>query len=206
MSARLIPMLATLMSGLALLAAPPKIDATASLSFAGDGLRKATHQTLGFALGAGLRGVLPETELPYRAALTLNHMPGARYGTIRTDLRLIQASFDVYLGAPEGRIAPKFGFSANRYTVNNDGPEVWGSDPLFPPAGLNPQYVYAVRNTAGLKAGLRLGLDVNLTKTWAVEILYQATELGGSALLPGNRPTPGSVNPSWLQVGARHTF
>lgn len=191
--------------GTALTAATPVFDVTAGTSLALDGLKKVTHNSASYHLGGGMKWTAAATETPLRLGVTYQLMPGKDFGTVKSSLKAFQVHLDAYLATASPRYAFKFGVSANRFTVDNQGTESWIKDGRNP-SGFSPEYVFALDDTKGVKLGLRFGVDIQLAKAWSAEVLFQATELGGGAVKPGNKPNLGGVNPSWIQVGARYSF
>jgi hypothetical protein len=167
-----------------------QFSASGGLILAFPSLKKATQTDLAFALGADYTSHLYGTEIPARVGLALASMPGKEVNGLKTSLTLVQLHGDVFIGA--GPLRCLGGLSINSYTMSRSGNENT-QDPL------DRDHHFPVRDVKGLKLGMRLGMEYAITKTLALELTYQQTELAGKDL-QDPMVRQGGINPGWAQL------
>jgi len=185
---------------LALLACPlaAQVSASGGLILALDSLKKATSGNLAYLAGADLNGHLYGTEVPARIGLSLAWMPGRQVNGLTTSLTLTQLHGDVFIGTGAPSLRVLAGLSLNNYTMSRRGVEN-AEDPM------DQAHHFPVRDVKGVKLGLRLGVEYTLTRSVALEMTYQQTELAGKDLLdPLVRQ--GGINPGWVQLLVTYHF
>ncbi len=169
-----------------------------------DGLEKVTGSRQGISLGIAREQRVLASQVHTRLGLSILAFPGkASSGGLTTSLRSLKLSGDVILATPIKSLSWITGLSFNRYWVANSG------TPLVDAKGIYQTYWTAVPDS-GLKLGLRMGFTYRLNARWAVEALYEVTELGRTpekvATLVAPEAVKGPTNPSWLQVGVNLRF
>jgi len=162
-----------------------------------DSLKKATHNTLGFNLGADYSFRIPETEMDARVGLSLGLMPGSEQNGLKTSLTLFQAHGDMVIETTAKGLFAVAGLSLNTYSMSRSGTE--SQDPM------DRDHHFPVRDAKGLKLGLRLGIAYAFNARFSGELLVQQTELSGKDLQdPFVRQ--GGANPAWIELNARYHF
>lgn len=160
-------------------------DAGASLVLPLDGLKKVTHAGAlgGLTLEGGYNGLVHGTRLPFRASVSLLHLPGRQEGDVKSSLMGLQVAADVVTTTGVDKLSTVLGFSATRWTWDYQDP------------------THRVRTTMrGPKLGFRFGFDYQVSARLTASCLLQQTELGTDNL------SSRAYNPSWLQVGAKYRF
>lgn len=193
---------------------PLKLEAFGAFTQGYDSLKKATYATYGLTAGGGIVTTIPGSKMPLRAGLALATFPGKQHGSAKSSLGLTQLTVDAGFGPDTSRLKGFFGLSLNKWTVKNAGTETYAKDKT---GNWAPVDVFAVKNTSGLKVGLRLGANYAVNTHWSVDITIQQTELAGASrtakVLPDgsletdpNLGMRGTINPAWIQFGARYIF
>ncbi len=163
-----------------------------------DSLKKATNNSIALQVGADYHTRVWSTEVPARVGLTFASMPGSEWSGLKTSLTLLQLHGDLILDGPGPAWHPVLGMSLNHYSMSRSGTENL-DDPL------DRDHHFPVRDVKGVKIGLRVGLDYDLSKKWQLELMFQQTELAGKDLTdPMVRA--GGVNPAWFELNARYRF
>lgn len=162
-----------------------------------DSLKKATNATFALQAGVDYTGLVPGTDIPARAGLAAGSFPGKDWNGLKTSLTLFQLHGDLLLkGGPV--LYGIVGASANTWSMSRTGTEDT-DDPM------DVDHHFPVRDAKGLKLGLRLGLGFNLSSSFALEAVFQQTELAGKDL---NDPMvrQGGINPGWIELDVRYHF
>lgn len=187
---------------LSLVAASSSLSAQFSVSGgligALDSLKKATHASLAYTVGADYNGHLPGTEIQARTGLAFALMPGQAHNGLTTSLNLAQLHGDLFVPTGVKPLRAVVGLSLNHYGMSLKGTENT-ADPL------DRDHHFPIRDASGIKFGFRFGLDYALSSHMSLELLYQQTELAGKDL---NDPLvrQGGINPGWLQVVFTYRF
>lgn len=194
--------------------APVRLEAFGALTQGYDSMKKVTNATYGLAFGGGIVTTIPGSRMPLRSGFSYAAFPGAQHGSAKSSLRLAQFTVDAGFGPDDSRLKGFFGLSLNKWGVRNSGVETFAKDKTN---NWMPVDVFPVKDTRGLKVGLRLGAIYALTDHWNVDLTIQQVELAGASryakqLPDGSMETDphlgmrGTVNPAWVQFGARYTF
>lgn len=163
-----------------------------------DSLKKATNASLAFQAGLDYTGEVPSTDIPARVGLSAGSFPGRDWNGLKTSLTLVQLHGDLLLA---GRGCPAYGIvgaSLNTWSMSRSGTEN-AADPS------DIDHHFPVRDAKGLKLGLRLGVGCNLSRSIALEAVFQQTELAGKDL---DDPVvrQGGINPGWIELDIRYHF
>ena len=171
-------------SGLGAQEAQKTWTAGASFTVALDSLREVTHNTNGFVEDFGYNGHLGNTDVPFRASLGYQYLPGKEDSGLKQSLTSFQLAGDIFI--PSGFKDLQFitGLSINKYKVKAEA------------AGLGSD----TESVKGPKFGARVGLEYQFNPAWSGQLLLQMTELGTDAAA-----TTG-INPSWIQAGVKFHF
>jgi hypothetical protein len=160
-----------------------------------DSLKKATNNSVAFQVGADYHTKVVGTEVPARVGLTLADMPGREWNGLKTSLKLYQFHGDVILDGPTANWHPSLGFSLNRYGMSRSGLENVDNP-------LDKDHHFPVRDTKGLKMGVRVGLEYTVSRRLGLEVMFQQTELAGKDMTdPLIRA--GGINPAWFEFNVR---
>jgi len=135
---------------------------------------------------------------------------------LKTSLTLYQVSGDLLIKTSVPNLSAIVGVSVNKYAAKFEGTEVTGkvynNDATLTSAATQAvdhdaqaDHHFPFKDDAGIKAGLRVGVQYSFTKSLSAELLLQQTELAGQN---GSDPAirAGGVNPAWLQLGVRYNF
>lgn len=193
---------------------PVRLEAFGAFTQGYDSMKKATYATYGLTVGGGIVTTIPDSKMPLRAGLAFATFPGKQHGSAKSSLGLTQFTVDAGFGPDASRLKGFFGLSLNKWSVKNTGTETYAKDATN---NWRPVSVFAVKNTSGLKVGLRLGANYAVNEHWSVDLAVQQVELGGASkyakVLPDgsldtdpNLGMRGTINPAWVQLGARYTF
>jgi len=182
---------------LPLAAQTPGFSVDGGLILGLDSLRKATHNSLGFTVGADYSSPVLENGISSRVGLAVALMPGSEKYGLKTSLTLIQAHGDLLIETGAPALHGIAGVSVNSYSMSTSGTE--SQDPL------DVDHHFPVRDVKGLKLGLRLGLNYTFTKSFSAELLFQQTELAGKDL-QDPLVRQGGINPAWFELDARFHF
>jgi len=204
-----IPLLALLLSLSALHGQQaPGWKGGAALPVSLVGLHQWTDNTLeGLCLDGSYQFSIPNTQAFIRPGLGVNLFPGKANEGRKTSLSNAQIFTDLVVPIKDGPLAILTGVSLNAWRQNTTG--TWTRD--YADTGT---VAYEGKGSSNVqrpfgKFGYRLGLEYTLSKTLALAVVLQQTELGtDSEFMKDGQPYTGgsAVNPSWVQVGIRYAF
>lgn len=162
-----------------------------------DSYKKVVNNNTGLLVNGAWDTTVLKTDIPARLSLGYGLMPGKATNGLTTSLKLIQFSGDILIETSVEGLRAVVGLSLNKYDASFKGTE---SQSAFDTA-----HHFPFHDVAGIKGGLRLGLEYNLTPRVTCEALLQATELAGRQR-NDQLIREGGINPGWLQFGARYKF
>jgi hypothetical protein len=162
-----------------------------------DSYKKAVNSSTGLLVNGAWDTTVLKTDIPARLTLGFGLMPGKETNGLTTSLKVLQFSGDILIDTSVEGLRGVVGLSVNKYYASLKGIE---SQSAF-----DTDHHFPFHDVAGIKGGLRLGLEYSLSQRVTCEALLQATELAGRQR-NDTQIRDGGINPSWVQFGARYKF
>ncbi|MBS1766943.1 MAG: outer membrane beta-barrel protein [Acidobacteria bacterium] len=217
---------AGILSGVAMLAAPLSaqekpitFNVGAAYMSTFDDIQNVTHKSSGYQISLGMTTHLLGTDVPFRATLSDNVLPGSTHGitNLKSSLNGVQLAGDVLIASGVNNLSFVTGLSINKWSLSNKGTEPVNEWlPQDPGAGAPPpgtqdyQYhadnYFVLKSDKGIKFGARLGLEYQFNQHWSSDLMFQIIELGTGAKNADGTSIVGGVNASWAQIGVKFHF